>query len=188
MRAIFRPLPRLPFRAAGPLTVSVITPFPPYSVDPRRIRSSASPFVHFIVLCGALLRFIAPFWRLGDRTESAVQPRGCRPRLSAMAPCLFLDPVPGPDPRADAGLIRLASAVVHAMSLVVPIVGIRLTPAQFSDRLLEVIKRLEAPVHRGEPEVRDFVKIAERPKDGQPHLVGRHLRKTARPDGLLDPL
>jgi hypothetical protein len=28
MRRIFRPLPRLPLRAVGPLTVSVITPVP----------------------------------------------------------------------------------------------------------------------------------------------------------------
>src|SRR5262249_21179132 len=60
--------------------------------------------------------------------------------------------------------------------------------AQLRDGLLEIVERLEAPVHRGEPEVSDLVKVAKRPEDGQPHLVGRHLGQAAGPDRLLYPL
>ena len=61
----------------------------------------------------------------------------------------------------------LPLAVVRAMDLAVRVAGIRQAPiAQFGDGLLEVIQRLEATVDRGEPEVGDLVKVAERPEDG----------------------
>src|SRR5262249_12002732 len=60
--------------------------------------------------------------------------------------------------------------------------------AQCGDFLLEVIQRLEAPVDRGEPEVRDLVEVAERPEDRQAHLVRRHLRQATCPDRLLHSL
>src|SRR5580700_5782321 len=72
---------------------------------------------------------------------------------------------------------------------VIVLAGIPEMPAaQLGDRLLKVVKRLEAPVDRGKPEIRDLVEVAERPEDRQPHLVGRHLRQAARPDRLLHPL
>ena len=36
---------------------------------------------------------------------------------------------------------------------------------------LEVGQRFEPPVHRGEPQVGDLIKITERAENGQPHLV-----------------
>jgi len=43
--------------------------------------------------------------------------------------------------------------------------------AQGGDLILEVGKRLEASVDRGEPEVGHLVQIPERAQDGQAHLV-----------------
>src|SRR6202008_2438951 len=91
-------------------------------------------------------------------------------------------------PRHRPWLDRTPSAGVPAMNLV-PLVSVvpQAPAAQLGDRLLEVVERLEAPVHRGEPEVGDLVKVAERPKDGEPHLVRWHLGEAARPDRLLNP-
>src|SRR5579863_539787 len=146
MRRIFRPLPRLPLRAAGPLTVSVITPFPPCYAD------------HADPTSGTVFLLLSPTFK----HMTAFRPRGARAR----------PPATGCDAPSGAG-----AAVVGQPPA-----------AQFRDGLLEVVERLEAPVHGGEPEVGDLVEVTKRPEDGQPDLVGRHLGQAARPDRLLHPL
>src|SRR5689334_5025876 len=58
--------------------------------------------------------------------------------------------------------------------------------AQHRNLFLEVGKRLKSPVHRGEPQVRDLVKLAKRAQNGQADFVGGHFRAAACPDFVLD--
>src|SRR5690606_6454389 len=60
--------------------------------------------------------------------------------------------------------------------------------AQRRDLTLEVIQGVERAVDAGEAQVRHLVQLAQRTEDGQAHVVARHLRSAARPDGLLYPL
>src|SRR5215471_5506498 len=76
-------------------------------------------------------------------------------------------------PRGRAGSIWLS--VARGPDVVVLVMA----SPQRGDFLLEVVQRLEAPVDRGEPEVRDLVEVPEWPEDRQSHLVGWHLRQTA---------
>src|SRR5258708_6343348 len=72
--------------------------------------------------------------------------------------------------------------------------GYRRTPflvaggTQRGDLRLEVVQRLEAPVHRGEPEEGDLVERAQRPEHGQAYFVRGDLAGPPRPDGALDAL
>src|SRR6478609_5350091 len=54
------------------------------------------------------------------------------------------------------------------------------------DGSLEVLEALPRLVDAGEPEVRDFVELAERFEDGHADLVRLDLGVSLRPDGLLD--
>src|ERR1700733_7846997 len=183
MRRIFRPLPRLPLRAAGPLTVSVITPFPPCSLIPGSVNQH-----RLVAPDGGSWRSIGFCHGAGGSTEAAVAPTSpARHGVLRVLPAVSrLARVTAPGPRPLA-VVRAMDLVVRVA--VVRVAGIRQAPiAQFGDGLLEVIERLEAPVHAGKPEVGDLVKVAERPEDRKPHLVGWHFRQAARPDRLLDPL
>src|SRR5579859_2544438 len=57
--------------------------------------------------------------------------------------------------------------------------------AQRGDLILEVGKRLKAPVNRGESQVGNLVKLAERAQNGQAHLVRGDFGQAAGPDRLL---
>src|SRR5215469_15206438 len=133
MRRILSPL-RRPLRVAGPLTVSVITPFPPSPGSPPDPPSAS------FLACRPRLR------------------PGCRSAF-ADVPCSCL---PGSDGTAVGRAVRVLFQV---------------PASQRGDFLFEVVQRLETPVHRGKPEVRDLVEVAERPEDRQPYLVGRHFRQ-----------
>ena len=58
--------------------------------------------------------------------------------------------------------------------------------AQRLDLALEVVGRGERPIHRREPQICDFVEIAQRPEDGQTDLVTGHLRRPAGTHRILD--
>ena len=53
--------------------------------------------------------------------------------------------------------------------------GNRATLAQSDDLPFEIVRRTELLVHRGEPEISDFVEVLKRAQDGQTDLVGRDL-------------
>src|ERR1700761_4502007 len=57
--------------------------------------------------------------------------------------------------------------------------------AQCLDFVLEILRGFERAVHRGEPQVRDFVEVAQRPENSQPYLVARDLRRARRAHGVF---
>src|SRR5579862_2350775 len=58
--------------------------------------------------------------------------------------------------------------------------------AECRDLVLEVSQRLEAPVYRGEPEIRHLVEVSERAEDREAHLMRGDLPAAAAADGVLD--
>src|SRR3954463_13990087 len=57
---------------------------------------------------------------------------------------------------------------------------------KLSDRLFEVVQRVEPLVHAGEAQVGDLVELPKRRQDGQTDVVGLDLRRSRRTDRLLD--
>ena len=58
--------------------------------------------------------------------------------------------------------------------------------AQLPDGGLEILERLEGLVHAREPEVGDFVELAQRWEDSEADVVRLDLRGARCADGLLD--
>src|SRR5215469_14322981 len=57
--------------------------------------------------------------------------------------------------------------------------------AQSCNLVLEVGERLEAPVHRGEPQVRDLIEVPKRAEDGKAHLMRGNLTAASAPDRVF---
>src|SRR5215469_654262 len=57
--------------------------------------------------------------------------------------------------------------------------------AQSCNLVLEVGERLEAPVHRGEPQVCDLIEVPERAEDGKANLMRGNLAAAPAPDRVL---
>src|SRR5215469_17504653 len=57
--------------------------------------------------------------------------------------------------------------------------------AQSCNLVLEVGERLEAPVYRGEPQVRDLIEVPKRAEDGKAYLMRGNLAAAPAPDRVL---